>query len=129
MELSSKAQASSQCWQQCIQAQVARAPWGDAGGSAPAEPPTRTPPPLQTPLLSRTHPEWEGPGACSVPPEFLVRRSLVRMYLTHCLPCPHSPLLQVPSRCTTEPSNSFSVSLGPSSRLHLQGMEWAGGHR
>lgn len=58
-----------------------------------------------------------------------MRGSLVRMYLTHCLPCPHSPLLQVPSRCTTEPSNSFSVSLGPSSRLHLQGMEWAGGHR
>lgn len=49
MELSSKAQASSQCWQQRIQAQVPRAPWGDAGGSAPAEPPTQTLPPLQIP--------------------------------------------------------------------------------
>lgn len=128
MELSSEAQASSQCWQQCLQAQVPRAPWGDAGGSAPAEPPpTDTPTPADPPVLSCTHPERGGPRACSAPAGLLVRGSLVRMYLTHCLPCPHSPLLQVPSRCTTEPSNSLSVSLGPSSRFHLQGMEWAGG--
>lgn len=64
-----------------------------------------------------------------MPVGLLVRESLVRMYLPYCVPCPHSPLSQVPSRCTTEPSSSLSVSLGPSSRLHLQGMEWAGGHR
>lgn len=49
MELSREAQASSQRRQQCIQAQVPRVPWGDAGGSAPAEPPTQTPLCLQTP--------------------------------------------------------------------------------
>lgn len=49
MELSSEAQALSQCWQQCIQAQVPRAPWGDVDGSTPAEPPTYVPPPPQTP--------------------------------------------------------------------------------
>lgn len=88
------------------------------------------PHPCSPPLLSCTHPERGGPGACSAPAGLLVRGSLVRMYLTHSrLLYPHSPLSQVPSRCTTEPSNSLSVSLGPSSRLHLQGMEWAGGRR
>lgn len=125
MELSREAQALSQCRQQRIQAQVPRTPCGDAGRSAPAERPTTCRPPP----LSCTHPEWGGQGACSVPAGLLVRKSLVRMYLPYCVPCPHSPLSQVPSRCTTEPSSSLSVSLGPSSRLHLQGMEWAGGHR
>lgn len=40
MELSREAQALSQCRQQRIQAQVPRTPCGDAGRSAPAEPPT-----------------------------------------------------------------------------------------
>lgn len=62
MELSSEAQASSQCWQQRIQAQVPRAPWGDAGRSAPAEPPTQTPPPLQTPPAVLYSPRMGRPG-------------------------------------------------------------------
>lgn len=120
MELSSEAQASSQCGQQHIQAQVPRAPWGDAGGSAPM-----SPPPLQPPLAVLYSPRTGRPGglfsASRAPREGKFGQHVPPSL--PCLPCPHSPPSQVPSRCTTEPSNSLSVSLGPSSRLQLQGME------
>lgn len=118
MELSSEAQASSQCGQQRIQAQVPRAPWGDVGGSAPSEPPA-----LQPPIAVLYSPRMGRPGGLfstsRAPSEGKPGQDVAPSL--PCLPCPHSPLSQVPSRCTTEPSNSPSVSLGPSSRLHLQG--------